>query len=127
MRLYRPVGLLELALIDDNDLRAFPPRLPEQPIFYPVLHVDYARQIAAQWNTRQSMVAGCVTQFDVEDGYVARFEPHTVGARHHEDLWVPAEELAEFNRQIVSPDCIARLYRQIVSPDCRGGSKTLAR
>jgi hypothetical protein len=61
MRLYRPVGLLELALIDDNDLRAFPPRLPEQPIFYPVLHVDYARQIAAQWNTRQSMVAGYVT------------------------------------------------------------------
>ena len=110
MRLYRPVGLLELALIYHNDLRAFPPRLPEQPIFYPVLHVDYARQIAAQWNTRQSMFVGYVTQFDVADGYVARFEPHTVGARHHQELWVPAEELAEFNRHIVGNIAVVDAY-----------------
>jgi hypothetical protein len=35
--LWRPVGPEELALIRAADMRAFPPRLPEQPIFYPVL------------------------------------------------------------------------------------------
>ena len=34
--LFRPVGEKELALIRQLDDRAFPPRLPEQPIFYPV-------------------------------------------------------------------------------------------
>lgn len=34
MRLYRPVGQKELALIRDSGWRAFPPRLPEQLIFY---------------------------------------------------------------------------------------------
>lgn len=36
MFLYRPVGLEELKLIAASNFRAFPPRLPEQPIFYPV-------------------------------------------------------------------------------------------
>ena len=31
--LYRPVGKKELALIEANDFKEFPPRLPEQPIF----------------------------------------------------------------------------------------------
>lgn len=44
--LYRPVGLFELRLIQASDFTGFPPRLPEQPIFYPVLNRDYAEQIA---------------------------------------------------------------------------------
>ena len=43
MILYRPVGLNELRLIYESGLKAFPPRLPEQPIFYPVLNLEYAR------------------------------------------------------------------------------------
>ncbi|MGO8550059.1 hypothetical protein ACC732_36210, partial [Rhizobium ruizarguesonis] len=35
--LWRPVGPEELALIRDLDMRGFPPRLPDQPIFYPVV------------------------------------------------------------------------------------------
>ena len=35
MILYRPVGEQELALIRESKYTAFPPRLPEQPIFYP--------------------------------------------------------------------------------------------
>jgi hypothetical protein len=35
--LYRPVGPTELALIEASNWKAFPPRLAEQPIFYPVL------------------------------------------------------------------------------------------
>ena len=47
MYLYRPVGLNELALIYDSNMLKFPPRLPEQPIFYPVLNQDYASN--SQW------------------------------------------------------------------------------
>ncbi|HEV2705113.1 MAG TPA: hypothetical protein VGV59_04265 [Pyrinomonadaceae bacterium] len=42
--LYRPVGQKELELIRASDFREFPPRLPEQPIFYPVLSEKYAVQ-----------------------------------------------------------------------------------
>lgn len=101
MILFRPVGLEELRLIDAAGMHAFPPRLPEQPIFYPVLNEEYARQIARDWNTKQHSLVGFVTRFDVDDAYVAKFEPHIVGGRVHEELWVPAEELAEFNRHIV--------------------------
>jgi hypothetical protein len=34
--LYRPVGPEELALLRESGFCAFPPRLPEHPIFYPV-------------------------------------------------------------------------------------------
>lgn len=101
MILFRPVGLEELRLIDAVDMRAFPPRLPEQPIFYPVLNEEYARQIARDWNTKQHSRVGFVTRFEVDDAYVAKFEPHIVGGRIHEELWVPADELVEFNRHVV--------------------------
>lgn len=42
--LFRPVGLYELRLIAAGGYRAFPPRLPTQPIFYPVLNLEYATQ-----------------------------------------------------------------------------------
>lgn len=98
--LYRPVGPKELALIEASGFREFPPRLPEQPIFYPVLNEDYATQIARDWNVAQDG-AGYVTRFEVEAEFVRRYEVQTVGAAVHQEIWVPAEELAEFNRHIV--------------------------
>ena len=100
MDLYRPVGLEELHLIYEADMRAFPPRLPDQPIFYPVTNEAYAKQIAKDWNTKSGTLAGFVTRFTVSDDYVAKFERRIVGAREHEELWVPAEELTEFNGQL---------------------------
>ena len=44
--LYRPTGSDELALIRESGFTAFPPRLPEQPIFYPVTNEEYATKIA---------------------------------------------------------------------------------
>jgi hypothetical protein len=99
--LYRPVGLREWELILQSGRRAFPPRLPEQPIFYPVLNYDYAEQIARDWNTKSHDYLGIVTRFAVDAPYASRFERQTVGARMHEELWVPAEELDAFNEQIV--------------------------
>jgi hypothetical protein len=110
MRLYRPVGLGELLLIYESDMTAFPPRLPDQPIFYPVLNAPYAVQIAREWNTRSNTFAGYVTQFDVAEDYAARFEPHIVGARQHEELWVPTKELVEFNRHITRKISVIEAY-----------------
>ncbi len=100
MILYRPVGIEELGLVFNSGMRAFPPRLPEQPIFYPVTNFGYARQIAHDWNTTSGSMAGYVTMFTVDDDYVSRFERRIVGGRQHEELWVPAEELEEFNGHI---------------------------
>lgn len=52
--LYRPVGPDELALIRESGFRRFPPRLPQQPIFYPVLIQTYAAKIARDWNVKAS-------------------------------------------------------------------------
>lgn len=103
MILYRPVGQAELDLIAQSDYTAYPPRLPEQPIFYPVLNERYAREIAEKWNRYRadSQYAGYVTTFEIEDGYVSQFPIQTVGASYHQELWVPAEELENFNRHIV--------------------------
>lgn len=100
MTLYRPVGPKELELIEASGWRAFPPRLVDQPIFYPVLNEAYAIQIARDWNVPASG-AGFVTCFEVDAEFVKRYPPKVVGARMHEELWVPAEELEEFNRHIV--------------------------
>ncbi|NNC16740.1 hypothetical protein HJC22_13540 [Corallococcus exiguus] len=100
MRLYRPVGLQELLLIYRSGMRRFPPRLPEQPIFYPVLNEPYARQISRDWNAKSPEGAGYVTAFDVEDAHAASFEVQQVGARMHQELWVPAEALDAFNDHI---------------------------
>ena len=100
--LFRPVGLYELALIWDSGTREFPPRLPHQPIFYPVTNLEYARQIARDWNTRdeKSGFAGFVTEFVVDSEYIARFAPHGVGASRHQEYWIPSEELGAFNKAI---------------------------
>jgi hypothetical protein len=98
--LYRPVGPAELDLIAASGWREFPPRLPDQPIFYPMLNEGYATQIARDWNVPASG-AGFVTRFQVAADFAARYPRQVVGGREHEELWVPAEELGEFNRHIV--------------------------
>jgi len=103
--LYRPVGEYELELIVAADYRAFPPRLAHQPIFYPVLTEAYAVEIARDWNTNDaaSGYAGYVTRFAVDAAFLARYPVQTAGARRHQELWVPAADLPEFNRHIVGP------------------------
>ena len=98
--LYRPVGPAELELIRDSGWKEFPPRLPEQPIFYPVLNQKYAAQIARDWNVKESG-SGYVTRFEVKSDYLEQFPRQVVGGSVHEELWIPAEELSEFNSNIV--------------------------
>lgn len=110
MILYRPTGLRELRLVADSGYREFPPRLPDQPIFYPVLTLEYARQIARDWNTKSGDQAGFVTRFEVEDTFVARYPVQIAGGQVHQELWVPAAELPEFNRHILGVIVIVESY-----------------
>ena len=100
--LFRPVGQKELELIQQSEFTAFPDRLPEQPIFYPVLNEDYATQIARDWNAKHNLDrVGYVTRFRVRSEYLKHREIKTVGGSVHQEYWIPAEELPEFNRNIV--------------------------
>ena len=108
--LYRPVGPKELALIAASGYREFPPRLPEQPIFYPVLNEAYARQIARDWNVRASG-AGYVTRFALRKEFSDRYPVQTVGGAVHQELWIPAGDLVELNRNIVGLIEVIEAYK----------------
>ncbi len=111
LTLFRPVGPKELELIRATEWRAFPPRLPDQPIFYPVLNEEYAAQIARDWNVKDSG-SGYVTRFRVDAAFASRYPVQVVGGRVHEELWVPAEELDEFNAHLLGPiEVIAEFHR----------------
>jgi hypothetical protein len=103
--LYRPVGQKELDLVRESSNREFPPRLPHQPIFYPVLSEEYAIQIARDWNTKDeaSGYVGYVTRFQVRAEFLKRYPVQTVGGSQHQEYWISAAELPGFNRNIVGP------------------------
>jgi len=119
--LFRPTGPNELQRIIDSGMKYFPPRLAWQPIFYPVLNIQYAIDIAEGWNMRdpEGDDAGFVTAFEIPDVYFKTFEVQTVGLSHHQELWVPAEQLDEFNSQIVSGIRVERVFvgRKFVMSD----------
>lgn len=101
--LYRPIGQKEYDLIRDSGFRSFPPRLATQPIFYPVLNEGYAVQIARDWNTKDaaSGYTGYVTRFEVEADFLSAHAVQTVGSTSHQEYWIPAEDLEQFNQHIV--------------------------
>ena len=118
--LFRPVGPKELDLIEASGFTAFPPRLPEQPIFYPVTSEAYATKIARDWNTRFGSGIGFVTRFAVSNTFLAQFDRKLAGGREHEEYWIPAERLEEFNSNIVgSIEVIAR-YGAVPAADEEG-------
>jgi hypothetical protein len=108
--LYRPVGPEELELIAASGWRQFPPRLTGQPIFYPVTNEAYATQIARDWNVKQNG-AGFVTRFQVDAYYLSRYSVQKVGGAIHTEYWIPAEDLADFNRHIVGKIVITAEFR----------------
>jgi len=113
--LFRPVGQKELDLIAATGFARFPPRLPSQPIFYPVLTEPYAVEIARDWNTRDeaSGYAGYVLRFRVETEFLAKYPERIAGAARHLELWIPAEDLDEFNRHIRGPIEVIAEFRDV--------------
>lgn len=98
--LYRPTGPKELALVKDSGFKKWRPRLPDQPIFYPVTNEEYAIQIARDWNVKAS-AAGYVTRFHVRKEFMERYRVQQVDGSQHTEWWIPAEELEEMNENIV--------------------------
>jgi hypothetical protein len=108
--LWRPVGPEELELIKASGMRAFPPRLPEQPIFYPVLTEEYAVKIAQDWNVPASG-SGYVTRFLVQRDFLNNYEVQEAGGRSHREYWIPAENLDRFNAAIIGEIEVVREFR----------------
>jgi len=107
--LYRPVGPAELQLIEQAHFSAFPPRLPDQPIFYPVLTEEYAIRIARDWNVPASGL-GFVTRFKVRRVFLNRYQVQNAGGANLQEYWIPAEDLSDFNRNIVGPIEVIRKF-----------------
>lgn len=98
--MYRPTGPKELELVRESGFKRWPPRLPDQPIFYPVTNEEYAKQIAIQWNVRDSGV-GFVTRFEVKKSFMQKYDVQKVGGAIHTEWLIPAEELETLNDNIV--------------------------
>jgi hypothetical protein len=100
--LYRPVGQREYELVVESGFRRFPPRLREQPYFYPVTNEQYAAQIARDWNTQDvfSGFVGHVLRFQIATAFLSRYPVRTVGSSIHQEYWIPAEDWQAFNDQI---------------------------
>ncbi|WP_228728542.1 ADP-ribosylation/crystallin J1 [Chryseobacterium endalhagicum] len=110
--LFRPVGEKEMILIIESGYKKFPPRLEWQPIFYPVLDENYASEIAEKWNTRDEAgnYLGFVTKFNVKEEVVNQYPEQNVGARNHNELWIPSEELERFNDAIVGDIEVIKVF-----------------
>jgi hypothetical protein len=98
--LFRPVNQAELDLITKANWKSFPPRLPQQPIFYPVMNINYARQIAVEWNVPAYGI-GYVLKFEVGTDFLSKYPIQNVGGKIHDELWIPVEDLDEFNNHII--------------------------
>src|SRR4030095_3124857 len=110
--LFRPVGQKELDLIAESGYTRFPPRLAEQPIFYPVLNEVYATKIARDWNAKYNPdKCGYVTRFNVRTAFLERYDVQTVGGAEHQEYWIPAKDLDEFNKNIIGSIEIIAEYR----------------
>jgi len=66
-------------------------------------------QIARDWNVPASG-SGYVTMFSVRKDYLEKFEVQNVGAAMHDELWVPAGELDEFNDNIVGTIVVTKEF-----------------
>ncbi|MFO0851585.1 MAG: ADP-ribosylation/crystallin J1 [Gemmataceae bacterium] len=107
-------------MIAESGFREFPPRFHWQPIFYPVVTLEYARAIIGQWNRNEAEAGYCgfVTRFEIDDEFVARYPVQQLGGGPiYRELWVPAAELAEFNRHIMPP---IRVIEMVYGPKFTG-------
>jgi hypothetical protein len=112
--LYRPTGQAEFELISASGFRSFPPRLPSQPFFYPVLNEQYATQIARDWNSKDegSGFVGYVFRFRVRTEFLNGYEIHVVGGAEHQEYWIPAADLDKLNGNIVGTIEIVSQFRR---------------
>jgi hypothetical protein len=99
--LYWPVDQQELDLIAASGWLEFPPRQPEQPSFCPMLQEGFAAELARTWDSTGTGVA-YVLRFAVDAEYAACFPVRSsIGGLEQQAFCVPAEELPNFNQQLM--------------------------
>lgn len=96
---YRPVGEKELELVKQSGNKSWPPRLPEQPIFYPVTNESYAIGVT-KWNVTD-FGKGYVTKFRLKKSFLDHYPIKCVGGSEHTEWWIPAEDMDKLNANIV--------------------------
>ncbi|WP_419184093.1 hypothetical protein [Streptomyces caniscabiei] len=70
----------------------------------------YAVKIARDWNVKHDG-AGYVTRFEVDTEFLRRYPVRQAGGRTILELWVPAEELEEFNAHLVGEIEVVHEFR----------------
>ena len=112
--LFRPVGQKEFELIAQSGFKSFPPRLEGQPIFSPVLNEEYATFIAREWNTQDAFsgFVGYVLRFSVRSEYLAKFQVQKVGSATALEYWIPSDQLAIFNENIIGTIEVVSTHRK---------------
>lgn len=94
------MGPKELKLLEESGFRRWRPRLPEQPIFYPVTNESYAIEIASRWNVKDDGV-GYVTRFAVRADFMQRYEVQKRAASHRVvGAWLRAGAARWLGREI---------------------------
>lgn len=110
--MYRPCNKHEMQLVIDSGYTKWPPRLPEQPIFYPVTNERYAIEIN-NWNVKDKGI-GYVTRFKVNKSFVDGYKIEKVGGKHHTEWWIPCEDLKILNENIIGLIEVTGEYTEIV-------------
>jgi hypothetical protein len=98
--LYKPVSQKELDLIKESGWKAFPTVLKEQPFFYPLMKEAYAVQISKEC-TSPAYSVSYITRFQIDTEFVSRYKIRNIGPNRQQELWIPPDELQEFNGHIV--------------------------
>ncbi len=103
--LYRAVNAEELAALQSLRWKGFPPCA--EAAFYPALNARFALDfIHSQEGGKKPALY--LTRFQIHAGYVRSFEVQTLSGEVHDELWVPAEEWENFNRNIVGRIAVVR-------------------
>lgn len=111
--LYRPLGAAEYALLVRHGFAQWPPRLSDQPLLHVAMREDDAAATARDWHAHDagSGFVGYVARFAVRSAFLAAYPLRSVGARRHQEYWIPAEHLKALNANVVGLIEIVGEYR----------------
>jgi hypothetical protein len=111
--LFRPVGFGELQLVRNSGWTRFPPRLPDEPIFYPIGDEDDAIQIARTWSLKTG-VSCYVLRFAVDVTFLTRHPLQRARNAAQREYRILAGGLEELDDHILGAiELIASFYKEL--------------
>lgn len=108
--LWKAMGPGEAEMVEAGGMRAFPPRLPCQAVFYAAASRVAAERMAQDWHLPRNGV-GYVARFEVLHSFLDAYCPMAAEASAGEEFRIPAEDMEEFNAAIAGPIEIVSSYR----------------